>query len=179
MYTIKKLFRDHSAYLLILTLVEAFISIYVTLAFVYTDSLTYQSSNILTGLGVDELLQTMYTSTWWALILFLLAFIVIFNLVTIIYGKLEFAFMSISSWVIMMILAINVGNPIEDIITKLLLFIPIIIINIVAYKGEKNKIEKRLEEKSKKENTTKEETTNKKTTKKSTTKKSQKNKASK
>lgn len=146
MYTIKKLFKTHSPYLLLLTLIEGFVSIIVTLSFVYTDSLNYTASKILSGIGVDELLKTMYSSTWWALILLLLAFIVIFNLVTIIYHKMEFMFMSICCWFIMFILAINIGNPVYNILSVFALFVPIIIINIIAYRTEKNKLEE-LEEK--------------------------------
>ena len=50
----------------------------------------------------------------------------------------------------MMILSINIGNPIGDIISKLALFIPIIIINIIAYKTEKKKLEEQPKKKSKK-----------------------------
>lgn len=150
MNKIKTLFKEHSPYLLGLTLVEAIICLVVTISFVYTDSLLYTESNILANLQLDKLLQTMYSSTWWALILLLLAFIVIFNLVTIVYKKLEFTFISISCWVVMMILSINIGNPISDIISKLALFIPIIIINIIAYKTEKKKLEEQPKKKSKK-----------------------------
>lgn len=170
MYTIKKLFREHSWYLLFLTLIEGILAVLVTLSFVYTDSLTYTASNILSGIGVDELLQTMYTSTWWALILLLLFFIVIFNLVTIVYKKIEFGFISICCIVAMMILAINLGNPITDIISKLALFIPIIGLSIIAYKTERDKLLELAEKKKEKEE---------KPTKKTTTKKTQKNKASK
>ena len=152
MYQIKKLFKDHSPYLLILTLLEGIISLVVTLSFVYTDSLNYTASKILSGIQVDELLQTMYSSTWWALILFLLAFIVIFNLVTIIYHKMEFAFMSICCWFLMLILAINIGNPIDITLSVFALYIPILIINIVAYKKEKTKLEELETKKTKKSN---------------------------
>lgn len=42
----------------------------------------------------------------------------------------------------MLLLAINIGNPIKDILFVILLFIPIILINIIAYKTEKQRLEK-------------------------------------
>lgn len=138
---VKKLFKDHSAYLLILTFLETIISIICTLSFVYTDSLQYTESNILTALKLDELLYTIYSSTWWALILLLLFFIAIFNITGIIYKKLDYHFLSICCWSAMLILSINIGNPFIDILSRLALFIPIIIISIIAYKDEKKKLE--------------------------------------
>lgn len=140
MNKIKVLFKEHSPYLLGLTFLEIILSIICTLAFVYSDSLTYTESLIFNALGVEKLLQTLYSSTWWALILLLLAFIAIFSLTSIIYKKLEYLFISICSWVVMFVLALNFTKPISDIISVLLLFIPILIINIIAYKTEKNKL---------------------------------------
>ena len=137
---IKEQLKEHSIYLLLLTLAEIILSIICTISFVYTDSLNYTASKILSGIGVDELLQTIYSSTWWALILLLLFFIALFNITGIIYKKLDYLFLSIGCWFGMLILAINIGNPIKDIISIFALFIPIIVINIVAYKNEKKKL---------------------------------------
>lgn len=142
MNKIKTLFKEHSPYLIILTLLEIILSIICTLAFVYSDSLTYNESLIFNALGVEKLLQTLYSSTWWALILLLLALIAIFSLTSIVYKKLEYLFISICSWFVMFILAINFTKPISDILSVLLLFIPILIINIIAYKTEKEKLNK-------------------------------------
>lgn len=139
MNKIKTLFKEHSPYLLVLTFLEILLSIICTLAFVYSDSLTYSESLIFNAIGVEKLLQTLYSSTWWALILLLLAFIAIFSLTSIVYKKLEYLFISICSWIVMFILAINLTKPVSDIISTFILFIPIIIINIIAYKTEKNK----------------------------------------
>ncbi|MCH5167062.1 MAG: hypothetical protein J1F35_04130 [Erysipelotrichales bacterium] len=139
----KRLFKEHSPYLLILTLAEIILSIISIEAFVYSDSLTYSDSLIYNAIGIETLLETMYSSTFWALILFTIAFITICSITTIVYQKLDYLFMGILGWCILLILGINVGNPLKDILTVLLLFIPIIAINIIAYKTEKKKLEKK------------------------------------
>ena len=139
MKTIKKLFKEHSPYLIFLTLGEILLSIVATLSFVYTDSLQYSDSAFISG-GVEKLLETVYSSTWWALILFLLFFIALFAIISIIYKKLEYLTISIGCWVEMLILSINVGNDLKELLINLLLFIPIFILNIIAYKTEKDKL---------------------------------------
>ena len=139
MKTIKKLFKEHSPYLILLTLAEILLSVVATLSFVYTDSLQYSDSAIISG-GVEKLLETVYSSTWWALILFLLFFIALYAFMSIIYKKLEYLTISIGCWVEMLILSINVGNDLKELLINLLLFIPIFILNIIAYKTEKNKL---------------------------------------
>lgn len=139
----KKLLKEHSPYLLLLCLFEIVITVISIEAFVYSDSLTYSDSLIYNAIGIETLLESLYSSTWWALILFTLGFITICSITSIVYKRLELLFMSILGWVIMLILAINIGNPIKDILFVLLLFIPIIAINIIAYKTEKEKISKK------------------------------------
>ncbi len=139
MKVIKKLFKEHSPYLLFLTLGEIILSVFATISFVYTDSLQYSDSAILSN-GVEKLLETVYSSTWWALILFLLFFIALFALMAIIYKKLEYMTISIGCWVEMLILSINVGNDLKELAINLLLFVPIFILNIIAYRTEKDKL---------------------------------------
>lgn len=147
----KKLFKEHSPYLLFLTLVETILSIVCIEAFVYSDTLNYSDSLVYNAIGIEKLLESMYSSTWWALILFALAFITMCSITTIVYKKMDYLFMGIMGWILMLILAINISKPLTDIFVTLLLFIPIIIINIIAYKTEKNK----LEEKNKNKKTSK------------------------
>ena len=139
MKTIKKLFKEHSPYLLLLTLAEIILSVLATVSFVYTDSLQYSDSAILSS-GVEQLLETLYSSTWWALILFLLFFIALFAVMTIIYKKLEYFTISIGCWVEMLILSINIGNGLKEVLINILLFVPIFILNIIAYRTEKDKL---------------------------------------
>ncbi len=136
----KKLIKDHSPYLLILTLAEIILSVVCIEAFVYSDTLNYDDSLIYNTLGIEKLLETMYSSTWWALILFTLAFITICSITTIVYKKLDNLFMGILAWIIMLLLAINVGKPLTDILLVFVLFVPIMGINIIAYKTEKQKL---------------------------------------
>lgn len=145
MKKIKKLFKDHSPYLLILTLCEIILSIVCTLSFVYSDSLSYNDSLIYNALGVEKLLETMYSSTFWALLLLILAFIAILNIASIKYKNLEYAFISICLWGLMFILSINLTKSLMDNLMTSLLFIPIIIINIVSYKTEQSKTKKGAE----------------------------------
>ena len=137
----KKILKEHSPYLLILTLAEIILSIVSIEAFVYSDSLTYSESLIYNALGIETLLETMYSSTFWALILFTLGFITICSVTSIVYKKLDYFFMGILGWILLLILGINIGNPLKDILTVVLLFIPIIAINIIAYKTEKARLE--------------------------------------
>ena len=138
----KKIFKEHSPYLLFLTLVETILSVVCIEAFVYSDTLNYSDSLVYNAIGIEKLLESMYSSTWWALILFTLAFITICSITTLVYKKLDYLFMGILAWILMLILAINISKPLTDILVTLLLFIPIIIINIIAYKTEKTKLSK-------------------------------------
>lgn len=139
----KKLFKEHSPYLLLLCLAEIIITIISIEAFVYSDALTYSDSLVYTALGLEKLLESLYSSTWWAFILFTLGFITITSITSIVYKRLEYLFMSILGWVLMLLLAINIGNPIQDTVFIILLFVPIIGINIIAYRTEKQKLNKK------------------------------------
>lgn len=136
----KKLFKEHSPYLLILCLFEIILSVVSIEAFVYSDSLTYSDSLIYNAIGIETLLESLYSSTWWALILFTLGFITICSITSIVFKKLEYLFMGILGWVLMLLLAINIGNPIKDILFIIALFVPILGINIIAYRTEKAKL---------------------------------------
>ncbi len=138
----KNIIKNHSPYLLFLTAIEIILSITCIEAFVYSDSLTYSDSLIYNAIGVEKLLENLYSSTFWALILFTLAFITICSITSIVFKKLEYLFMGILAWFIMLLLAINIGNPLMDNLLVIVFFIPIIVINIIAYKTEKKKLKK-------------------------------------
>ena len=133
----KKLLKENSIYLVILTIVEIIISTICTLAFVYTDTLNYDDSLIFNALGMQKLLQTIYSSTWWALILTILALIAILSVTTLVYKKLEYLFIGICLWVEMFILTLDFNKSPKDLFFSMLLILPIIIINIIVYKKEK------------------------------------------
>lgn len=146
---LKKLFKENSPYLVVLTLAEVILSVVCTLAFVYSDTLSYADSEIFSAIGVEKLLESIYSSTWWALILLLLALIAILSIATIYLKKMDYHFISILLWGEMLILAINLNNSLIDNLSIMVLFIPIIIINIIAYKDQKKRLDKHSKKKNK------------------------------
>lgn len=137
----KKILKENSLYLVILAIVEIIISTICTLSFVYTDTLNYDDSLIFNALGMQKLLQTIYSSTWWALILTILALIAILTVTTLVFKKLEYLFISICLWVEMFILTLDFNKSPKDLFFSMLLILPIIIINIIVYKREKEFLE--------------------------------------
>ena len=138
--TIKKILKENSIYMLLLILAETILSIVCTLSFVYSDSLNYEASIIYESLGVETLLQNLYSSTFWALILVMLAIIVIFSITSVVFKKMEYMFISILGWIELFILSLNFTKPIGDLIATSLMFIPIIILNIICYNKQKEKL---------------------------------------
>jgi len=132
----KKIIKENSMYLVILTIAEVILSIVCTLAFVYTDTLNYADSLIFNELGMQKLLQSIYSSTWWALILTILALIAILSITTLVFKKLEYLFIGILLWGEMFILTLDFNKSPKDLIFSALLILPIIIINIIVYKKE-------------------------------------------
>ena len=137
----KKLIKENSMYLIILTLVETIVSIVASISFIYTDSLTYSNSLLIQAMGIEKLLETMYTSTWWALVLLLLFFVALFEVMTLLYRDLKYMTISIGCLIELCILSINLTRPISDIFLNMLIFVPIFILTVIAYKNEKKKIE--------------------------------------
>ena len=139
----KNLFKEHSPYFIILTLGETIVSIIATLSFIYTDSLTYSKSLIIQAMGIEKLLESMYTSTWWALVLLLLFFVSLFSIMTIIYKDLKYYTISFGCLIELLILSINLANPIKYTLMNVMIFIPIIVLNIIAYNYEKKKLQEK------------------------------------
>ena len=139
----KKLLKENSIYLVVLTIVEIILSTICTIAFIYTDTLNYGDSLIFNALGIQKLLQTIYSSTWWALILMLLALIAIMSITTLVFKKLEYLFIGILLWVEMFILTLDFNKSPKDLFFSALLILPIIIINIIVYRREKEVLEKK------------------------------------
>jgi hypothetical protein len=133
----KKILKENSIYLIILTIVEIIISSICTLSFVYTDTLNYNDSMIFNALGMQKLLQTIYSSTWWALILTILALIAILSVTTLVFKKLEYLFIGTCLWIEMFILTLDFNKSPKDLFFSALLILPIIIINIIVYNKEK------------------------------------------
>jgi hypothetical protein len=143
----KKLLKENSIYLVVLTIAEIIISSICTLAFVYTDTLNYDDSMIFNALGIQKLLQTIYSSSWWALILTILALIAILSVTTLVFKKLEYLFIGICLWVEMFILTLDFNKSPKDLFFSTLLILPIIIINIIVYNKEKEVLNKKTSKK--------------------------------
>ena len=137
---IKQFFKENSMYAIVLVIAEIILSTICTIAFVYSDSLNYAESIVYQSLGVELLLQNIYSSTFWALILVVLDIIVIFSVTSIVFKKMEYFFISILGWIELFILSLNFTKPIGDIISTSAMFIPIIIINIICYRKQKAKL---------------------------------------
>ena len=137
----KKLIKENSIYLIVLTIVETIVSVIATISFIYTDSLTYSSSLLIQTLGIEKLLETMYTSTWWALILLLLFFVSLFQVMTLLYRDLKYMTISIGCLIELCILSINLTRPLTDILLNMLIFVPIFILTIISYRNEKKKLD--------------------------------------
>lgn len=134
----KKKFKEHSKLLLIITFLEIILSLYFLIYFGYMDRLNYIESSTKTISDLALLIQNMYTSTWWALIISFIILISTLTLTSIIFKKQEYHFISIILWIMLFILALDFTKSINYNLSNLIIFIPIILINILAYKNEKN-----------------------------------------
>ncbi len=139
----KEFMKERSYWLLVIAILESILGIVATISFVYSDALTYADSQVIVSLGVEKLLENLYSSTWWALILLLLSLIAILTITALVYKNLMTHFISMLCWGEMLILAINLNKSLLDNIAALAIFIPIIIINIVAYRDQKELNEKK------------------------------------
>lgn len=136
----KNIIKENSLYLVGLAIAESILSVIATLSFVYTDSLTYSKSLVIQMLGIEKLLETMYTSTWWALVLLLIFFVALFSIMTLLYKDLKYMVISIGCTIELFLLSINLTRSIGEILLNILIFIPIFILNIIAYRNESKKI---------------------------------------
>ena len=134
----KKKFKEHSKLLLIITFLEIILSLYFLIYFGYMDRLNYIESSTKTMSDLALLIQNMYTSTWWALIISFIILISTLTLTSIIFKKQEYHFISIILWIMLFILALDFTKSINYNLSNILIFNPIILINILAYKNEKN-----------------------------------------
>ena len=101
--------------------------------FSYMDKLSYvENSN-----NLSLLIQNMYTSTWWALIIMSISLISIFSITSIVYKKNYLHFISILIWGVLFILSLDLEKSLKYNISNMCIFIPIIVINILAYFKEK------------------------------------------
>lgn len=133
----KRILKDRSKLMIILTILEIILALWILIAFSYSDRLSYSQSMEYNQDNLSLLLETMYTSTWYALIILTANLISIFSLVSTIFKKQEFHFVSISLWCVLMILAVDLNLNFMSNAATLAIFIPIILLNIIAYINQK------------------------------------------
>ena len=134
----KNIWNKNSKLLCIVCIIEIVISLYCLLYFGYMDRLNYSVSSAKQVSDLSLLIQNMYTSTWWALIICIINLISIFCITSIIYKKQEYHFVSILMWLVLFLLALDLDKSIIYNISGVAIFIPIIVINIIAYKNQKS-----------------------------------------
>ena len=134
----KKIWKNNSKLLIIICLLEIILSLYFLIYFGYMDRLNYIESSTKTINDLTLLIQNMYTSTWWALIICFINLISIFTTTGLLYKKNEYHFISILIWIILFILALDLNKSIIYNMNNLAIFIPIIIFNLIAYKNQKS-----------------------------------------
>ena len=133
----KKIWKNNSTLLIIITILELILSTYFLIYFGYVDRLNYIESQAITMSDLTLLIQNMYTSTWWALIIVSIILISIFSLTSILYKKREFHFISILIWCMLFILALDFTKSFTYNLSNIAIFIPLIIIIIKAYFNQK------------------------------------------
>lgn len=133
----KRIFKKRSKLLGLLTIGDNLLALFLLCYFNYLDRLNYAESVIHTTNDLALLIQNMYTSTWWALIILSICLIAAFKLVGFYYRDLKFILISSYLWVVLLILAINIRDSFMNNISALALFIPIIIFNFAAYINQK------------------------------------------
>ncbi len=133
----KKIWNSNSKLLIIITILELVLSTYFLIYFGYVDRLNYIESQTTTISDLALLIQNMYTSTWWALIIVSIILISIFSLTSILYKKREFHFISILIWCVLFILALDFTKSFTYNLSNIAIFIPIILINIKSYFNQK------------------------------------------
>ena len=137
----KKIFDKRSKLLFIITTLEIILSVWYLSYFNYLDRLNYmESANSTKDLAL--LLQNMFTSTFWGLLILIICLISIFTLIAFIYRDLKFQLISILLWFILLILSINVKDTFMNNLSNLCIFIPIIAINILAFRNQKSILKK-------------------------------------
>ena len=138
----KKIFEDRSKLMVCLTIIEIILALWILIAFNYSNRLSYSEAIEYNEDNLTLLIESMYTSTWYAAIIITANLISIFSLVSTIFKKQEFHFVSISLWCLLMILAVDFNISFTSNIATLAIFIPIILLNIVAYFNQKKLLKK-------------------------------------
>ncbi|MDD2238644.1 MAG: hypothetical protein PHH51_02000 [Bacilli bacterium] len=131
------MFEKRSKLFFAVILIQGLFSIWILFYFNYLDRLNYSESIINNTNDLALLIQNMYTSSWWALIILTICLISIFSIVSFVYRDLKFQFMAILLMIILFILALNFKDSFLNNISVICIFIPVIILNIFCYFKQK------------------------------------------
>ena len=137
MNKIKKIFNKRSKLLFILTFFETVFTWYFLVYFNYMDRLNYIESISTKTQNLALVFQNMYTSTFWGLIIIILVFISIFAIISLIYNDQKYQLVSLLLWIVLFTLAIDLKAGFKDNISILYIFVPIILVNYLAFKNQK------------------------------------------
>ena len=129
----KKLWKENSKLLIIICILELLLGIYFLIYFNYMDRLNYIESSKLIVDNLALLIQNMYTSTFWALIICMIIFISIFTLTSIIYKQNYLHFISILIWIMLCLLSLDITKSFTYNLSNIAIIGPIILLNIKAY----------------------------------------------
>ena len=136
----KKIWRENSKLLIIICALELLLAIYFLMYFNYMDRLNYiESSNLIID-NLALLIQNMYTSTFWALIICMIILLSIFTLTSIIYKKNYLHFISILIWIMLCLLSLDFTKSYIYNLSNIAIIGPIILLNIKAYYNQLNYI---------------------------------------
>ena len=139
----KKIFENRSKLMICLTIIEIILTLWILIAFNYSNKMSYTEAIEYNQDNLTLLVENMYTSTWYAAIILTANLISIFALVSTIFKKQEFHFVSISLWCVLMILAVDLNISFMNNLATLAIFVPIILLNIVAYFNQKKILHKK------------------------------------
>ena len=127
-----KIIKNNSKLNIIICILETILSLYFLIYFNCLDRLNYTTSDL------TLLIENMYTSTWWALIISFISLVSIFHIVSIVFKKIEYHFITILIWIMLFILALDFTKSFMYNLSNIAIFIPIILINILAYNNQKS-----------------------------------------
>lgn len=133
----KQIFKVRSKLLFILASLESILALWALCYFNYIDRLNYIESINHNTLDLALLIQNMYTSTWWALLILIFILVSIFAFTSFIFKDEKFQFINIFLWVFMLILAINIKDSLVNNVSTIFIFAPIIMLNFLAYYYQK------------------------------------------
>ena len=105
--------------------------------FNYLDRLNYSEGLISKTSDLALLLENMFTSTFWGLLILVISLGTIFSIIAFIYRDHKFQLMTSLMWVIILILSINVKDTLKNNISSLFIILPILIFNFVAFYDQK------------------------------------------